>query len=228
MRRNGITSREQEVVYVDAKKQRSDALLLMMSRERSGSTSSLGFGTGGGAAAPPPPASHTVGSGNHLLANAASLFAEPTSSPTRGIGIGGSSSSSSLTATAASASAKASSTSQNKAIPNSIITPLRKITTPINVSEADGVDLLTPVEKTLCSNLRILPRPYLVIKETILREAARLGGVMKRRQARELIKIDVNKTSRLYDFFVEMGWIVPSGLRGSSSNKEKERDKEKE
>jgi len=49
----------------------------------------------------------------------------------------------------------------------------------------------------------------MIIKEQLLKEHARLGG-LKRRQARELIKIDVNKTGKIYDFFVEAGWIQNS------------------
>jgi transcriptional adapter 2-alpha len=82
----------------------------------------------------------------------------------------------------------------------------RKPANPLNIRDADGVHLLTEEEQVLCSTLRIMPRPYLVIKDTILKEYAKLG-YMKRRQARSLIKIDVNKTSRIYDFFVESGWI---------------------
>ncbi|KAL0076687.1 Homeodomain-like DNA binding domain-containing transcription factor [Phycomyces blakesleeanus] len=82
----------------------------------------------------------------------------------------------------------------------------RKPANPLNIGEADGVHLLTEEEQIMCSTLRIMPRPYLVIKDTILKEYAK-QGYMKRRQARALIKIDVNKTSRIYDFFVESGWI---------------------
>ncbi|KAK4516887.1 uncharacterized protein ATC70_000214 [Mucor velutinosus] len=82
----------------------------------------------------------------------------------------------------------------------------RKPANPLNIRDADGVHLLTEEEQVLCSTLRIMPRPYLVIKDTILKEYAKLG-YMKRRQCRSLIKIDVNKTSRIYDFFVESGWI---------------------
>ncbi|KAL0145785.1 Homeodomain-like DNA binding domain-containing transcription factor [Mucor lusitanicus] len=82
----------------------------------------------------------------------------------------------------------------------------RKPANPLNIRDADGVHLLTEEEQVLCSTLRIMPRPYLVIKDTILKEYARLG-YLKRRQCRSLIKIDVNKTSRIYDFFVESGWI---------------------
>ncbi|ORZ01212.1 hypothetical protein BCR43DRAFT_486555 [Syncephalastrum racemosum] len=82
----------------------------------------------------------------------------------------------------------------------------RKPATPLDIAEADGVHLLTEQEQVLCSTLRIMPRPYMVIKDTILKEYAK-QGFLKRRQARGLIKIDVNKTSRIYDFFIESGWI---------------------
>ncbi|RKP10719.1 hypothetical protein THASP1DRAFT_27477 [Thamnocephalis sphaerospora] len=82
----------------------------------------------------------------------------------------------------------------------------RKPANPLDITEADGVHLLTTEEQDLCSALRIYPKPYLVIKETILNEYTR-RGTLRRRQARELIKIDVNKTSRIYDFFLNMGWI---------------------
>ncbi|KAJ1927308.1 Transcriptional adapter ada2 [Tieghemiomyces parasiticus] len=86
----------------------------------------------------------------------------------------------------------------------------RKPPNPLNLENAEGVHLLSPDEQALCSALRIFPRPYLVIKETILKEYARRGS-LRRRQTRELIKIDVNKTSRIYDFFVSMGWITAPG-----------------
>jgi transcriptional adapter 2-alpha len=59
----------------------------------------------------------------------------------------------------------------------------------------------------LCAQLRILPTPYLVIKETLVREYARRGGKLRRREARDLVKIDVNKTSRVWDFLVQAGYL---------------------
>ncbi|KAJ1921426.1 Transcriptional adapter ada2 [Mycoemilia scoparia] len=86
----------------------------------------------------------------------------------------------------------------------------RKPAAPLDIQNADGVHLLNPGEQQLCSTLRILPRPYLVIKETILKEYAKRGS-LRRRQARDLVNIDVNKTGRIYDFFVESGWIQTTG-----------------
>jgi len=46
-----------------------------------------------------------------------------------------------------------------------------------------------------------------VIKETLVREYARRGGKLRRREARDLVKIDVNKTSRVWDFLVQSGYL---------------------
>lgn len=84
----------------------------------------------------------------------------------------------------------------------------RKASTPLNISHAEGVELLSEKERHLCSILRLYPRLYLSIKDTLIREYLKYGG-LKRAQARAAVKIDVNKTSKLYDFFVAAGWIRP-------------------
>ena len=90
---------------------------------------------------------------------------------------------------------------------------------PLNLANSPLLHLLTPEEQTLCSQLRILPKPYLVIKETLVREYARRGGKLRRREARELVKIDVNKTSRVWDFLVQAGilGVGPVDANASSS-----------
>ncbi|KAI0759856.1 hypothetical protein BD413DRAFT_487174 [Trametes elegans] len=85
--------------------------------------------------------------------------------------------------------------------------PARKMPAPLNLANSPALHLLTPEEQTLCSQLRILPKPYLVIKETLVREYARRGGKLRRREARDLVKIDVNKTSRVWDFLVQAGFM---------------------
>ncbi|KAI9007268.1 hypothetical protein BC832DRAFT_440780 [Gaertneriomyces semiglobifer] len=77
---------------------------------------------------------------------------------------------------------------------------------PLDISSADGLELLTLNEQQLCTQLRLFPKSYLVIKETILKEYAKTGA-LKRRQCRELIKIDANTTAKIFEFFVQMGWI---------------------
>ncbi|KAI0733033.1 hypothetical protein C8Q72DRAFT_773180 [Fomitopsis betulina] len=93
----------------------------------------------------------------------------------------------------------------------------RKMPAPLNLANSPLLHLLTPEEQTLCSQLRILPKPYLVIKETLVREYARRGGKLRRREARELVKIDVNKTSRVWDFLVQAGILGVGPVDATSS-----------
>lgn len=78
---------------------------------------------------------------------------------------------------------------------------------PLNLANSPSIHLLTPAEQALCQQLRILPKPYLVIKETLVREFVRRNGNLRRREARDLVKIDVNKTSRVWDFLVKAGFL---------------------
>ena len=56
--------------------------------------------------------------------------------------------------------------------------------TPLNLANAASLDLLSPEEQQLCSALRILPKPYLLLKELYIRENERRKGLLKRRDAR--------------------------------------------
>lgn len=70
------------------------------------------------------------------------------------------------------------------------------------------LQLLSQEEKDLCKVLRIMPKPYLALREMILRAAVNNGGTLKKKAAREMCKIDANKTSQLFEFFVHSGWIA--------------------
>jgi transcriptional adapter 2-alpha len=78
---------------------------------------------------------------------------------------------------------------------------------PLNLANSPALSLLSPAEQTLCSQLRILPKPYLVIKETLIGAFLKSGGTLRKRDARELVKIDVNKCGRIWDFFQQSGWL---------------------
>ncbi|GMG19026.1 unnamed protein product [Ambrosiozyma monospora] len=76
----------------------------------------------------------------------------------------------------------------------------------LDISQALDYDLLSDEEKLLCSTMRILPKPYLAIKETLFRELLRTGGVLKRKTVKDLLKIDSTKVTKIYDFFVQQKW----------------------
>ncbi|KAF4123052.1 transcriptional adapter 2-alpha [Geosmithia morbida] len=69
------------------------------------------------------------------------------------------------------------------------------------------IHLLTPEEAKLCEVVRLAPKPYLMIKEQILREALKSNGTMKKKQAKEICRLDSQKGARIFDFFVSSGWV---------------------
>ncbi|OJD15567.1 hypothetical protein AJ78_04190 [Emergomyces pasteurianus Ep9510] len=73
---------------------------------------------------------------------------------------------------------------------------------------APDLHLLTKEEVELCNILHLQPKPYLVIKEHMIKEAMKQGGSLKKKDARAMCKIDVAKSSRIYDFMVHSGWIT--------------------
>ncbi|KAI8927375.1 hypothetical protein BC831DRAFT_452669 [Entophlyctis helioformis] len=79
---------------------------------------------------------------------------------------------------------------------------------PLDISPtAKDYDKLTPAEVQTCSILRLMPEVYLRIK-TIMLTARAEKGMFKKRDAQRWCRIDVNKTARLYDWFVQLGWLI--------------------
>ena len=64
-------------------------------------------------------------------------------------------------------------------------------TQPLKLTHEDATDLhlLTPEETELCSTLRIMPKPYLVMKEGLLKEAIKNGGALKRKTVKDVCKV---------------------------------------
>ena len=86
----------------------------------------------------------------------------------------------------------------------------------VEIHASPGSELLSSAERDICVQMKLLPLNYLSIKNTLIRECLR-HGYMKKRSARHLVKIDVNKTSQLYDFFVSQGWIWPTSKQVPAS-----------
>ena len=72
---------------------------------------------------------------------------------------------------------------------------------------APSWQLLEPGERELCSKLRVQPKAYLVIKEKVFEEALRNEGKLKKKQVREMCKLDTTKGGRLFEFWVGEGWL---------------------
>ena len=86
--------------------------------------------------------------------------------------------------------------------PISGLTPL-----PLSQDNAPDLHLLTPEEVELCKVVRLQPKPYLMIKEQILKEALKSNGTLKKKQAKEICRLDSQKGARLFDFFINAGWV---------------------
>ncbi|KIY64947.1 SWIRM-domain-containing protein [Cylindrobasidium torrendii FP15055 ss-10] len=101
---------------------------------------------------------------------------------------------------------RAASQMEDEGTPKPVVSA-RKMPQPLNLANSPSLHLLSQPEQVLCSQLRIFPKPYLVIKETLVREYARRGGKLRRREARDLVRCDVNKTSRVWDFLIQQGYL---------------------
>ncbi|XP_071504060.1 transcriptional adapter 2-alpha-like [Diadema antillarum] len=97
----------------------------------------------------------------------------------------------------------------HKELPPVLPPSARRQTPPLDLTGFAGYDKLSDTEKELCASLRIIPEAYFEYKQTFVSEAQKLG-FLKLKQARNLIRIDVNKTRKLYDFFVKEKLIKSS------------------
>eukprot|EP00301_Raphidiophrys_heterophryoidea_P023542 c7392_g1_i1.p1 GENE.c7392_g1_i1~~c7392_g1_i1.p1 ORF type:complete len:514 (+),score=136.17 c7392_g1_i1:57-1598(+) len=87
---------------------------------------------------------------------------------------------------------------------------------PLDIEQCAGADMLSPQERKLCSDLRIIPRQYMIIKDVLIKESERAGFV-KPSTAAQLLRIDTVKTGKLYEFFVSSGWVHDSPQTSSSA-----------
>ncbi|XP_044736157.1 transcriptional adapter 2-alpha [Chrysoperla carnea] len=89
----------------------------------------------------------------------------------------------------------------NTTVPNK-----RAIAGPLDIIGLPCFDRLSDDEKKLCSQVRIVPESYLELKRILIAECEKLNG-LRLQDARKAIRIDVNKTRKLYDFLIEQGLI---------------------
>lgn len=87
-----------------------------------------------------------------------------------------------------------------------IVTTGRKKAPPISVKGMPDYDRLQKDEQELCSTVRLFPTQYLEFKHMLINENKKMGYV-KLAQARTLLKIDVNKTRKVFDFLLNSGHI---------------------
>merc|ERR1712106_929737 len=94
------------------------------------------------------------------------------------------------------------STTLGTTIPNSS----RRVSIPLNIIGKPGYDNLNDAERKLSSEIRLLPEDYLRFKNIIVDECRKTNG-LRLAQARTLIKIDVNKIRKIYDYLLGEGLV---------------------
>ncbi|CCK69384.1 chromatin-binding transcription regulator ADA2 KNAG_0C02730 [Huiozyma naganishii CBS 8797] len=82
----------------------------------------------------------------------------------------------------------------------------KKVMTINDIQHGSDYNLLSSAEQQLCIQLKVMPKPYLALKEIIFRELLRTQGDMDRKAFTDLLDIDPIKASRLYDFFRAQNW----------------------
>lgn len=82
--------------------------------------------------------------------------------------------------------------------------------TPLKLDSENTADfqLLTDQEQEVCRLLRVQPKAYMVMKDAVMREAMKNGGALKKKNVKEICRIDSSKSNKLFDFFVWSGWIA--------------------
>ena len=83
----------------------------------------------------------------------------------------------------------------------------RRPAPPLNIHPGMiGYEKLLADERELCSIARVQPDVYLDLKTLLISENKK-SGFVKLAQARQLLKIDVNKTKKIHEYLVKEGYI---------------------
>lgn len=82
--------------------------------------------------------------------------------------------------------------------------------TPLNLSQDNAPDLhlLTPEEVRLCEVCRMQPKPWLMTKAEVIREATKGNGALKKKQVKEICRVDTRKGGTIFECMVAWGYIT--------------------
>ncbi|KAJ3321657.1 Transcriptional adapter ada2, partial [Blyttiomyces sp. JEL0837] len=102
---------------------------------------------------------------------------------------------------------------------NYVVTWTKNIPIPVTPS-TPGMSELDSDELRTCEVLRLAPLAYLTIKKTLL-SARHHRGTFKKRDAQRWCRVDVNKTGKIFDWFISKGWLIspPPGRSHPSVSK---------
>ena len=93
----------------------------------------------------------------------------------------------------------------------------RRTFVPLDIVGLPKYDQLTKEERQICSDIRVVPQIYLQIKQIMIQECLKQDG-LKLADIRPIVKIDVNKTRKLYDYFLQKELIYQNNFQEESSS----------
>lgn len=76
----------------------------------------------------------------------------------------------------------------------------------LNVCNLPGFQKLDDDERELCALIKMLPESYLKFKQLLIQECKKSKGI-NLKTARKLVKIDVNKTRKIYNLLISKNII---------------------
>lgn len=81
--------------------------------------------------------------------------------------------------------------------------------TPLSLTQENPPDLhlLTAEEVRLCEVCRMKPKPYLMMKAEVIREACKANGSLKKKQVKEISRLDSRKCGVIFECMVAWGYI---------------------
>ena len=92
----------------------------------------------------------------------------------------------------------------------------RRTYAPLDIVGLPKYDQLSSEERQICSDNRVVPQIYLQIKQIMIQECLKQDG-LKLADIRPIVKIDVNKTRKLYDYFLQKELIYQTAFQENES-----------
>lgn len=84
----------------------------------------------------------------------------------------------------------------------------RRSAGPLDIVGMPSYEKLSEDERDLCSESRVFPEVFMEVKKVLEEECQKSNG-LRLADARPLVKIDVNKTRKIYDFLLKKELIRP-------------------
>lgn len=72
-------------------------------------------------------------------------------------------------------------------------------------SSMEGFHQLDDTERLACAHLQLYPKQFLALRDHVVKESA-ARGLLDSNTSPALLKVDINRTKKIFDFYVSKGW----------------------